>query len=444
MSQASPGLVRRWLDRKIVRDVGLVQIGETFNLGVSFVTSVLLARLLEPSGYGVYALIYALYGMLTLTGDLGLGPATVTKLSASLAGGRREDSAELAGYFIKLSLVLGGGLTILGLAVGPAAAGAVYHNRAIGWLAALLVANLIIGLPRNLARVIWQSSRMMGHYAGIEIARGVVRLGLVLALVLAGWGVAGAVAAEVISTLAASVASIPLLTRLTRRSKGSLPGWGEMLAQARQVPLGKHFAFGLKIVIDHNVVRVLEAAPFLILGAVGSTAAVGWLRVAWGAINLALNALQAIARNLAVRLPQLRETGEIDRLGRIYYQAALAGLAISLTGVGLLALLAPWLVKLVYGAQFLPAVEFIRVIAPAACLSGFFLGLGSLYRALDRMGLVAGLNFIQMLIYLPLGYAAIKAWQGLGGAVFIGGRMLVMNLIGFGAAAVILRRERNR
>ncbi len=441
-SQTKPrpeGPIRRLIGRKFVRDTAILQLGDTANLAVAFITSVLLARLLTPSGYGVYALIYALFGLITVTGDLGLARATMTQLAEVFTLKRREEAAELCGYFVKLSLVLGLSLVVVGLIVGPPAAGKFYGNPEIGWLAALLTTEMLLGLPRNLARVAWQASRRMGLLSGFEVARSLVKLGLVIGLLLAGWGVKGAVLAEVLASALASLAAWPMMVRLSKEDPAVFPGLGEIALQAVRVPLKKHFAFGFKIVLDRNIIRILEAAPFLILGALGSSAAVGYLRVAWGAINLSLNLLQAVAKNLAARLPQLRAQGDAVGFWRIYFQTSLAGGAISLIGVGLLAALAPWLVELFYGAEFLPAVGHIYVIALAACLSGFFLGLGALYRSLHRMGLLAVVNAAQMVLYLPLGYLLIDIYQGLGGAIFIAGRVLLMNLVGLILALVLLR-----
>jgi len=435
-----PGQLREFLARKFVRDTLVLQVGDTLNLGVAFLTSVLLARLLGPSGYGVYALVFSLFGALTFAGDLGLAPATVTQLAEALARGERAAAAEFCGYFVKLSAVLGLAFIVVGLALGPPLAGWLYGRSLIGLLAGLLMADQLLGLPRNLVRVAFQSARRMSWLSAFEVGRGLVRLGLVALFLILGLGVGGVVLAELIAAALASLAAWPLFNRLREAEAGAMPSWAETWDQARRVPLRKHFAFGFKIVLDRNVVRVLEVVPFLILGRYAPAAEVGFLRLAWGAINLPLNLLTAIANNLAARLPQLRGLGDWAGLWRVFFRTSLAGGILSLAGVGLFALLAPWLIRVIYGAQFLPALPFVYILALGAALSGFFAGVGALYRTLYRVGLLVAANLIQLALYLPACYLLVKGLGTTGGAVFISGRVLALNLVAFGLALALLRR----
>jgi len=113
---------------------------------------------------------------MTLTGDLGLAPATITQLAEALARKDREAAAEYCGYFVKLSLLLGLGLAAVGLLAGPLVARAVYGQALIGLLAGALMTDMLLGLPRNLVRVAWQGSRRMTSLAVFEVVRGLARL----------------------------------------------------------------------------------------------------------------------------------------------------------------------------------------------------------------------------------------------------------------------------
>lgn len=435
--------LNRFFQGKFVRDTVILQAGDMLNLGVAFVTSVMLARLLSPSGYGVYALITSLFGMLSFTGDLGLAPATITQLAESLSGNDREAGAEYCGYFVKLSLVLGLALAGLGVTVGPVAADQLYGKPEIGLMAGLLLLDQLLGLPRNLVRVAWQAGRMMNYLAVFEVCRGVLRFLLIGLFLLLGYGVWGVVAAELIGAVVASLVGWRFYAALGRDQTSAFPTWGQTLSQAVRVPLSKHFGFGLKIILDRNVVRILEAAPFLILGRFAATTEVGFLRLAWGAINLPLSLLTALANNLAARLPQLSAQGDLAGFWRTFFKSSLAGGAISVTGVGLFCLLAPWLVRLLYGEDYLPAVPYIYILALGAAGSGFFAGIGALYRTVRRVGLLAVVNLAQLALYLPAAYFVIRAFGADGGAAFIAFRVLALNLVAFVLAMTVIRRSRS-
>jgi len=427
------------LRSKFARDTVILQAGDVFNMGASFLASILLARMLGPSGYGVYALIIALWGILSFAGDLGLAPATITQLAEALAARDRAGAAEHCGYFLKLSLILGLSTTLVGLIAGPIIAGALYGQAEVGLLAGLLLADQLLGLPRNLIQVSWRAQRRMSAYAAFEAGRGGLRLGLIGLLLGLGLGLRGVVAAELAGALICSLAAGPLFARLSRSPGTAFPTWAETFAQARKVSLKKHFTFGLKIIIDRNVGRILTSVPFLILGRFAPPAEVGFLRLAWSAINLPLMLLNALANNLAARLPQLRAQGEEKAFWRVYFQTSLVGGAVSVTATGLFVLLAPWLVRFVYGHEFLPALPYIYILAVAAGLAGFFVGLGALYRTVRRMGLLLAANLTQLGLYLPISYLMIKAWGTSGGAIFISGRMLMMNIVAFILVLFFLR-----
>jgi len=279
----------------------------------------------------------------------------------------------------------------------------------------------------------------MSTYAAFEAGRGALRLGLIGLLLGLGLGLRGVVAAELAGALICSLAAGSLFGRLSRSPDAAFPTWAEILDQARKVPLKKHFTFGLKIIIDRNVGRILTSVPFLILGRFAPPADVGFLRLAWSAINLPLTLLNALANNLAARLPQLRAQGEEKAFWRVYFRTSLVGGAVSVATTGLFVLLAPWLVSFVYGSEFLPALPYIYILAVAAGLAGFFAGLGALYRTVRRMGLLLAANLTQLALYLPISYLMIKAWGTSGGAIFISGRMLMMNIVAFILVLLFLR-----
>ncbi len=432
-------ILLRFLKHKFARDTLILQAGDGLNLLLAFATSVIIARGLAPEGYGVYALIYSLFGMMTLTGDLGLAPATITQLAEALAARKRDLAAEYCGYFIKLSLVLGAALTVAGIGLGPLIAGYVYGKPLIGLLAGLLMADMLLGLPRNLLRVAWQSSRWMTHLAVFEVLRGLARAVAVGAFILLGQGVEGVVAAELALALIASLAAWPLFKRLHRADREAFPDWSMCLAQAKRVSLKKHFSFGFKIILDRNVVRILEALPFLILGRFASSAQVGYLRLAWGLVNLPLAGLSGLANNLAARLPQLRAQGREETFWGTFFRTSLVGGGISFLGVGLFTLLGPWLIRLLYGGEYLPALPYFYIMALAAAFSGFFSGIGALYRAVHRVGLLVAANLIQLALYLPACYLLIRFYKTTGAAAFISGRLLMLNLVAFVMALVFVK-----
>src|ERR671939_30812 len=80
------------LRRPFVRDVGVLQIGSLASLGVSFLLSVALARVLGRDGYGAYALVISTMTTISLFKRLGQDYIVTTRLAAAYA---RYDSLEI-------------------------------------------------------------------------------------------------------------------------------------------------------------------------------------------------------------------------------------------------------------------------------------------------------------------------------------------------------------
>ena len=139
------------------------------------------------------------------------------------------------------------------------------------------------------------------------------------------------------------------------------------------------------------------------------------------------------------RLPQLRTQGREESFWTTFFRSALAGGIISLVGVGVFTLLAPWLIGMLYGQEYLPALPYFYIMAVAAAFSGFFSGIGALYRAVHRVGLLVAANLIQLALYLPTCWLLIRFYETEGAAAFISGRVLMLNLVAFILALAFVR-----
>ncbi|MGI0100943.1 MAG: oligosaccharide flippase family protein [Candidatus Micrarchaeaceae archaeon] len=156
---------------------------------LSLVLLVVLARLLQPSSYGLYSIVVALALIMGMNTDFGVGNALRKKLPESGSGGRTIDIINNS-YFASLSIGLC--IFIIGMVAAPYVALYLYHNASltlpirIGFAAvvfsALMTANaaVLLGLRK-------------GKIAGLGyIAYALSSLIASVVLVLLGYGVTGA------------------------------------------------------------------------------------------------------------------------------------------------------------------------------------------------------------------------------------------------------------
>jgi O-antigen/teichoic acid export membrane protein len=95
-SQVTGGAVRahQWFLRAVNSRLGRDTVGsvglEIASAGLSFLSTVLLARLLEPAGYGVYAYVYAWVHVLSVLTQLGLSTLVVRETARGMAQDRPD------------------------------------------------------------------------------------------------------------------------------------------------------------------------------------------------------------------------------------------------------------------------------------------------------------------------------------------------------------------
>src|SRR5262245_30482680 len=71
---------------------------------LGFVTAIVLAKMLGPSGYGTYAFVMALVGFVTIPSELGVPGLAVREIAAANA---RKDWGSMRGFIIRSHQMIG-------------------------------------------------------------------------------------------------------------------------------------------------------------------------------------------------------------------------------------------------------------------------------------------------------------------------------------------------
>ena len=331
-------------------------VGTVGSRGVAFVlaagTSILTARLLGPAGQGTYSVLMTLGLLGVQIGTFGLNTST------AYHGGNRAPVQRLGGFILAFAFGAGA-LFALVLVVTEAAAPAFLPVR--GTLQTVLVAvYLPLGLLAVLVQALLLGRGRVAWYNGLEVGQA--------GLTLAGLGALALMvhatperfyAVTVAVTAAAGLAGLVLLLRRAGRPRlpdrtlvRGLVGYG---ARSYAANLFSFVVLYIDILMVAAVLGDGEAGLYAIAARVAEWAYA--LPVAGGAMLFA---------TLMEQDPSERRGFTID----ILRKAAL-GMPVVLVAV---ALLAPVLVELLYGAAFLPGLPALYWLLPAA----FALGLHTL------------------------------------------------------------------
>ena len=188
------------------------------------VNVLLVARLLGHDLYGEYTLSISPATIFILFSGLGVNTAITRFAAYHLSRGEVEEAKRKTANGISFLLLLGAGLTAACYLSAPFIASAIFHRPLLEpdiRLSSLAVIGQI-ALQCGIASLVgWSLPKRAG---ATYIIQGAVKVGLAPALILLGFGIFGAVSAQVSSLLAAACyAIVGLYFVKLRRRKSS--GW---------------------------------------------------------------------------------------------------------------------------------------------------------------------------------------------------------------------------
>ena len=321
-------------------------------LGLGFVASLLIARALGPTDFGVYAVLAATVGIVGGLAEGGLTEAAVLRISAVWARQPRL-AVERARVFFWLRI----GLAALVVAVGCLLASPVAQRMLnvdealLRWALLGIVATAMSGAVSGILQATGAFGRMSsltlvnaGLTAVLAVALAVVgRLDLVAALVVLGIGTS-------LATFVFGRAALPKVFSLTMPSGGASRGEGRALfATGRWLWLASLFAM-----LTANT-EVLLLDRFAALPVVGAYAL---------ALNLASKADIVNHSLYTVLLPGVAALRSRAALKSYARRGLIRGLAIAAAMLVLIPLV-PLFINVFYGGAFaasVPLLQFLLVV----------------------------------------------------------------------------------
>lgn len=394
-------------------------------------SSVLLARLLGPAGFGTYALVLMAGGILGMLVTLGL-PHAATKYVSEFEGrGERQTAGRLLAALarVELALALAGGTAAflaapwLERAFGaPGFAGA-FRIAAAGLPLAALAGLLLAGL---------QGFQDYRRTALISLAGTLFLFCSTVGLLLAGAGVAGAVGA-----LAATGALTAALAWWALRRHGvRLPREGSLSRGAR-VKLRRYVPAVSAVLLLDAV--VWQRSEVFFLGLFRTPSEVAWYALAFG---VAATVMRLLPRSLSFVLPPVASGlyGADDRAGlRALFgdgSRYLLVLAAPLIAGG--ALLAEPLLTTVYGEPYAPAARALPLVLLAAGFGAVGSVTAAIQTGVERQDLVLKVAVVATVANVALDLALIPRWGVVGAALANGAAQIGAVVAGIALTARLL------
>lgn len=387
--------------RTILRSSSIIGGAQVINIAVGLVKMKAVAALLGPAGVGLVGLYLSLIQTASSIAALGVGNVGTRQIAAAHAEGGDEAVGRTRRALFWGTMIL-------------SVVGAALFWLASGWIARMILeddsrANDVAWLSLGVALTVAAGSqnalltglRRIGDRARINVGAGVIGAGLgVLALWL--WGAQGLIAMVLIAPVVTFLLGHLYVARLG--PPAGPPIRLPEMAREWRVMMMLGFAFmisGLVTTLGHLAVRTLVQRE---LGA----EALGHFQAAWtiGMTYLGF-VLGAMGADYYPRLTAAMR----DRTAASQLVNEQTEVALLLCAPVLLAMLglAPWVIKLLYSAEFAPAVEILRwqllgdILKVMSWPLGFVLlaaGAGKTYVATESIGM--GILLLAMFLLLPV------------------------------------------
>jgi len=362
---------------------------------VNLPVTIVLARSLDPAGYGEFQFLNRLAFITISIAQLGLPYA----LTWAMTGARTFDE-QRAVYRFALQTSIAAGTVVAGIALGLATVRVQPTSLSVWFILAIYpMLNLLAAAVASAARGLLDIRAV----AAIRVSQALCWLGSTLVLfVLGRVTLLTAVLAMVSSQAVSAVIALGVLQRsraVGRRSRAPRGDNGKLWQFARRVFLG-HTVWQWNVYLDQVVLGFLVPAAQLGLYAVAA------------GLTLTLNLLSMPISTTAQ--PVVQRAGDPDRPKIVCSMLAVTIVLVGTAGTAL-ALLAPVLVTSVLGDAYLSAVPLIQILCVAvvlnginSCLYGILLGLGA-PKASSRNALLG-------LLVNVVGWAMLLPWLGVLGA----------------------------
>ena len=399
-----------------VRNVAVLQVGSFAGTVFQAATGIFIARILQPELFGVYSLSIGLASLIGLLLGAGMQDAVATLVGSAYAKNSEEELRDALAFLLKITFYAG----IATLAVFffvPSIARHFYDNPSIGWYAGIVLLGVFISSSFNaVVQLGLQVAGKIKTLSLIVFGDQFLRSGLSLFFVFLGFGVVGGVSGQFAGAAAIFICSV-LIWAGFKRNHNIFPSLRDLFHRMGRVSVKKYLGFSLWVALDRNMGNLYMALPVVLTGIYVSTGEVSFFKLAFGYLNLVLSLLGPISVLLNMEFPKM-QVQDANKLKSSFIKISIFGLIIStVLTLGAVAV-SSITFKILYGESFMPSVNYVLGLVIYGALFGIGVGLGPMWRALNKVKTSILINLVTLGIGIPVGLYLIKTF-GLWGSVIM-------------------------
>jgi len=385
-------------------------IGNTFATVVLAVGSIIIARLLGPSSFGLYGLTLFVPVLLVSFADAGMSYALV-RLPAKLRSERDYEGTNRSirlGFLLKISLSV---MAFLICYFGAEMIATAVLNRSelapyLRVASVLIVSQAVF----DAASYSFIGLELMEYSASMQILYSILKSVLAPVFILLGFGLAGAVAGYVLGILVAGVAgAVILFVKHVHPTRG--------VRSPSSVKLGSLLGYGLPLYLAAVLTVLLGQYQNIVLAYFATNTQIGNFNAAWNFNALLMILVYPITIAIFPMFSKMDPKNQADLARAFGFAVKYASLVLIPSSIAVV-VFSRDVMHVTYGSSYTSAPQYLIILSTLYLLTG--LGgtrdsiLGSFFYGVAETGAVLKMSVLTLAIYLPLGLALTWVWGPFG------------------------------
>ena len=395
--------LRTFSNQKFVRDTLILQVGKVGITLFTFLSALLVARLMGARDYGIWALAQSVLSIAQAFNLTGLNTSISTQLPMAVGAKDEPEILNLLAAFVKVALIWGIGIVVVLLLVGPLLTRLAYNGDAhIGLLAAFLSLTVLPDMLYGLITTTLQSQRVMRRLVILTNLNQLVLLLCTLVAVVISATPESMVISRITYSTSTFFMALWFYQHYRHEYAVPYPAISKVIQRIRPVATRPYLGFGFLNAVDKNIAGLYTEIPLQIVGIYAGKTAAGYLELGFKALTIPATFASALFDNIQAVVPQAIGRRDFIQLRRNFLRV------LTVLGIGaiifyvLFALAVPIIVPLIFSKQWIPAIPVVAALAVYGVVGTVGGIIGPLYRGLNLMRPVIVIKVVTMAaILLP-------------------------------------------
>jgi stage V sporulation protein B len=359
--------------------------------------SIIIARLLGSSVYGLYTLALLIPTLLVSVADAGMNYAIV-RFTAKL---RSQGEHYAANKTIRLAFVLKLSASVVAFLIcysgAETIAVTVLNRPELASFLRLASAFIVFQAVLDATNSSYIGLDLMQYSAGIQILYSILKSVLAPALILVGFGLAGAIGGYVLGVAVAGVAgAVVLFTRHANPAR--------RMGGSSSVELSVLLRYGLPLYLASILTVLLSQYQNIVLARFASNLQIGNFNAAWNFNSLLLILVYPITTAMFPTFSKMDPRNQRSDLTRAFTLTVKYASLIMIPASVAVMTFSRDLVYLTYGRGYALAPQYLMLLSALYLLTAVsYLILGTFLNGVAETRTVLRMSILTLAVYLPLG-----------------------------------------